>query len=164
MDTIGEKIHKLRKSSGKSQEELALELGVSRQTVYKWESEYVQPNAENISALCELFQLDKSYFYDDNTVAANGENVIVKHKDKTKKWTILTIIFTIALCVAIFVTVCLKDITNPVNSGDEVVKVYNVDISIFYFSLVLSCILAVCDIIFIAYMLQSLFLKKSNKM
>lgn len=37
--TFGEKIQKLRKESGLSQEELACQLGVSRQAISKWERE-----------------------------------------------------------------------------------------------------------------------------
>ncbi len=43
METIGEKIRKLRKSKNVPQEELAFELGVSRQTVHKWENNDMQP-------------------------------------------------------------------------------------------------------------------------
>ena len=37
--TFGEKIQKLRKEAGLSQEELSYQLGVSRQAVSKWERE-----------------------------------------------------------------------------------------------------------------------------
>ncbi len=37
--TFGEKMQLLRKKSGMSQEELAHQLGVSRQAVSKWETE-----------------------------------------------------------------------------------------------------------------------------
>lgn len=37
--TIGEKIYKLRKNKGVSQETLAFDLNVSRQAVSKWETE-----------------------------------------------------------------------------------------------------------------------------
>ena len=37
--TIGEKLQKLRKARGLTQEELAAQVGVSRQSLSKWESE-----------------------------------------------------------------------------------------------------------------------------
>ncbi|OUN74590.1 hypothetical protein B5G12_05505 [Faecalibacterium sp. An58] len=37
--TFGEKIQKLRKEAGLSQEELSYQLGVSRQAISKWERE-----------------------------------------------------------------------------------------------------------------------------
>lgn len=63
MQTIGEKIKKLRKQKGVSQEETAYELGVSRQTVSKWESDAMQPNAESIRALSDYFSVSPVYFF-----------------------------------------------------------------------------------------------------
>lgn len=59
---IGEKIKTLRKNNNKSQEELAFELSVSRQTINKWETNKVQPHAENIKALCSIFGVTADYF------------------------------------------------------------------------------------------------------
>ena len=38
--TLGEKLQKLRKARGWTQEELAAQVGVSRQSLSKWESEF----------------------------------------------------------------------------------------------------------------------------
>ena len=42
MKGMGERLFNLRKNNGLSQEELAEKVGVSRQTVYKWEADKVQ--------------------------------------------------------------------------------------------------------------------------
>ncbi len=55
--TIGEKITHLRNSSSISQEALADKLGVSRQSVSKWEMDQAQPQIENVLQLCELFNI-----------------------------------------------------------------------------------------------------------
>ncbi len=52
---IGEKIMKLRKQQGWSQEELANRLDVTRQSVSKWESGASVPELEKIVRLSELF-------------------------------------------------------------------------------------------------------------
>ena len=52
---INEKIYSLRKEKGLSQEELASELNVSRQTVSKWETGESSPDFDKIVPLCELF-------------------------------------------------------------------------------------------------------------
>lgn len=57
MLSIGQKIRELRKSKNISQEELGLEIGVSRQTVNKWETDIVRPNIDIIKLLCEYFNV-----------------------------------------------------------------------------------------------------------
>ena len=54
---IGEKIQKLRKQNGWSQEELASRISVSRQTLSKWELGVTVPDTENVVAICKLFQI-----------------------------------------------------------------------------------------------------------
>lgn len=44
---------------------LAELVGVSRQTIYKWEADLVVPTYENIIKLCNIFQVDSDYFYSD---------------------------------------------------------------------------------------------------
>ena len=58
---IGERILNLRKKSGLSQEELAEKLGVSRQSVSKWETGNVMPDIDKAVAMCELFGVSTDY-------------------------------------------------------------------------------------------------------
>ena len=46
--TFGEKLYRLRKERGMSQEALAQELGVSRQAVSRWELGEVAPDTGNV--------------------------------------------------------------------------------------------------------------------
>ncbi len=55
--TIGEKISKLRIGNGVSQEQLAERLGVSRQSVSKWEMGQALPQIDKVVLLCELFSV-----------------------------------------------------------------------------------------------------------
>ncbi len=73
MQTIGEKIKKLRKQKGVSQEETAFELGVTRQTVSKWESGAMQPNAESIRMLSDYFAVSPVYFFGGEQAVAETE-------------------------------------------------------------------------------------------
>jgi len=52
---FGDNLKSLRKDQGLSQEELAEHLGVSRQSISKWECGVSYPTMENILILCELF-------------------------------------------------------------------------------------------------------------
>lgn len=55
--TLGEKIQQLRKATGISQEQLAEQLGVSRQSVSKWELNDAVPELGKIVLLSELFSI-----------------------------------------------------------------------------------------------------------
>lgn len=52
---IGDRIQSLRKARGLSQEELAAQIGVSRQAVSKWEAGQSQPDMDKVIALSHLF-------------------------------------------------------------------------------------------------------------
>lgn len=54
---FGEKLTKLRKDKGLSQEELAQELNVSRQAVSKWESNSSYPETDKIIQICKIFNI-----------------------------------------------------------------------------------------------------------
>jgi len=54
---IGEKLLELRKAKHLSQEEVADQLNVSRQTVSKWETDQSMPDFDKIAPLCELYQI-----------------------------------------------------------------------------------------------------------
>lgn len=58
---LSEKILALRKSRGWSQEELAGRLGISRQSVSKWESAESTPEVEKIVELARLFDVSTDY-------------------------------------------------------------------------------------------------------
>ena len=63
--TFGEKIQKLRKEAGLSQEELSYRLGVSRQAVSKWERDNGYPETEKIVRISKLFQVSLDYLLND---------------------------------------------------------------------------------------------------
>lgn len=55
--TIGEKITKLRNACELSQEQLAEKIGVSRQSVSKWEMDQALPQIDKVIQLCKLFEI-----------------------------------------------------------------------------------------------------------
>lgn len=55
--TVGEKIQQRRKEKGWSQEDLAEQVGVSRQSISLWEKDQTTPSLENMKTLCRLFQI-----------------------------------------------------------------------------------------------------------
>lgn len=58
---VADRIQNLRKQKGISQEELADRIGVSRQTVSKWESEQSTPDMDKIILLSDFFEVTTDY-------------------------------------------------------------------------------------------------------
>lgn len=54
---LGERIYRLRTAKGLSQEGLAERLGVTRQSVSKWETEAAVPDLERLMGLCDMFEV-----------------------------------------------------------------------------------------------------------
>ena len=68
-----ERLNRLRKERGMSQEELAEIVGVSRQAVQKWESGASQPNMENLVAISAYFGVTLDYLLKGVESAPAGE-------------------------------------------------------------------------------------------
>lgn len=70
-----DKIEKLRKRKGLSQEELANELDISRQSVFKWEAGENTPDLEKIKRLAKLFNVSFDVLLDDDKDLEETSNV-----------------------------------------------------------------------------------------
>lgn len=64
--TLGEKIQKLRKENGFSQEVLAEKVDVTRQTISKWELNQSSPDLDFIVQLSEIFNVSSDYLIKDD--------------------------------------------------------------------------------------------------
>lgn len=69
--TLHEKIYILRKKNGLSQEALAESLGVSRQSVSKWETGEATPEVSKLLSLSKLFGVTTDYLLNDETEEEN---------------------------------------------------------------------------------------------
>ena len=70
--TLNEKISSHRRRMGWSQEELAEKLGVSRQSVSKWESGLASPEIDKIVVLSEIFGVSTDYLLKDDEVTSDA--------------------------------------------------------------------------------------------
>lgn len=68
---LSDKIIRLRKSNGWSQEDLVEKLNVSRQAVSRWEGATAQPDAANIFQLSKLFKVTTDYLLNDEYESDN---------------------------------------------------------------------------------------------
>lgn len=96
---LGEKLQRLRKQGGLSQEELAGRLGVSRQAVSKWELGEAIPDTDNVVQLSRLFGVSCDYLLRDEVdqrgapLPAPGET----HLDR-QGWVHNATVLSLAVC------------------------------------------------------------------
>lgn len=81
--TFGEKLYKLRKSHGLSQEALAEKLNTSRQAVSKWENNNGYPETEKIIQIGKLFEVKLDDLLIDERETGPAEQVVLK-EDKNE--------------------------------------------------------------------------------
>ena len=70
--TTGEKIAKLRKENNYTQEQLADYLGVSRQSVSKWESDIAYPETDKLIKMGKMFDCSMDYLLKDECIDPSG--------------------------------------------------------------------------------------------
>ena len=90
---LGEKLIKLRKDKNLSQEEVAEKLGVTRQTISKWETNESTPDLNKIVPICNLYDITTEELLTDKIIVKKENN---KVKNQSLKL-IDSIISTIAL-------------------------------------------------------------------
>ena len=159
MQTIGEKIFNLRREKGISQEELGFALNVSRQTVSRWERDFVKPAVENLEGLTQFFGVNSDYFLSKEVVTAaddacgqpaDKEEVKKVHKFQNLKIMAVVAASTLLMLCAVACGVAAYVAVAPVQ-GQEVVTVNRFNgigiacISVGLFSLVLlAAVLILC--------------------
>lgn len=73
--TLGEKLLLLRKARQWSQEELAEQVGVTRQAVSRWEAGSAKPDADKLVSLCQTFGVTADYLLMEEEAPAPGGTV-----------------------------------------------------------------------------------------
>jgi transcriptional regulator with XRE-family HTH domain len=111
--TLGEKIAKQRKELNYTQEQLADILGVSRQSISKWESDIAYPETEKLIELGKIFDCSMDYLLKEDIVEKRETQTSIfseiskkaitpENKEKSKKiLKIVGIIFGIVLAIDI---------------------------------------------------------------
>ena len=113
--SLGQRLYDLRKTTGLSQEKAAEQLGVTRQTVSKWETDQTTPDFDKIIPICNLYNVttaelfgeekenDYSYNIDSNTEQTAGdsfseaEKFKIRHKYKIR----FAVLLSIGICLYI---------------------------------------------------------------
>lgn len=117
-----EKLVQLRKSRNLTQEQLAEELGVSRQAVSRWEAGDSTPDMTNLLGLCDLFGVSADYLIHDN-YQSDDDMPIVKEKNerisevKSKKKRFHLIAAISFTCSMIFFAISASPSSNDTQFG-----------------------------------------------
>ncbi len=101
---IGNKILEMRKEMGLSQEQLAEQMGVARQTISKWELGETSPDISQTKKLSEIFNVSV-----DDLINNDIKNILVNKIDNNEKVMkkIINILKIILLLIVIVVIVLL---------------------------------------------------------
>lgn len=87
---LGKNLFDARKSSGYSQEEVAEKLGVSRQTISKWETDETLPDVRQSKKLANLYRMSLDKLIEFDVEVENIEQVIENTSEDTQNkidWT-----------------------------------------------------------------------------
>lgn len=109
--SLAKKMIELRKQNGLSQQDLADRLGVSRQAISRWETEAVQPLADSVKSLAQVFQVSTDYLLNDDldtpTPPPTAQPAPTQEKPKSarkhRKW-LLALAALAAAAVLVLVT------------------------------------------------------------
>ena len=80
--TLGEKIAKQRKELNYTQEQLADILGVSRQSISKWESDIAYPETDKLIKMGKLFECSMDYLLNEDISEKQG----IQPTEKESLW------------------------------------------------------------------------------
>lgn len=169
--TFGEKLQKLRKAKGWTQEDLAAQISISRQALSKWEQGAVIPDTENVLQISKIFGVSTDYLLNDDyesdadipAVHTSAETLTKSYKSKTQ-----AIIGACISCVGLvaFVVLYIVGMYSPVtypspHGTDHIVSGFGVFVSANRLEWVVGlCVLAV--IAGVAVVLSSFIRQKKN--
>ena len=109
--SFAKKMIELRKQQDLSQQDLADRLGVSRQAISRWETGAVQPLADSVKSLAQVFQVSTDYLLNDDldtpTPPPTAQPAPPQEKPKSarkhRKW-LLALAALVAATVLVLVT------------------------------------------------------------
>lgn len=103
---LSERIYALRRQSGLSQEQLAEKLGVSRQTVSKWEGGLSTPELDKLQALSKCFGVSLDALTSEDPDVPEGQKSAPEGKESApdKKPNVLGLALCFAGVIALVMT------------------------------------------------------------
>ena len=99
---FSEKLMKLRKSQGMSQEDLATKLNVTRQTISKWESDQTVPDMNKLVEISKLFSTSLDELTNNVEITSSGNSYKESSTEKNNKKIAIKVFVTgLIICVVL---------------------------------------------------------------
>lgn len=124
--SLGEKLLKLRKKKGLSQEEVADKLHVTRQTISKWETDQSMPDFDKVVPICQLYEISTEELFCDevessrcdesrdyevslDTNGSSSTSALLEYNHKKALFTtVAVVLYILSVVVIIFFSVVLR--------------------------------------------------------
>lgn len=98
---LNEKLYNLRKAKSLSQEELAYKLGVTRQTISKWETGDSKPDIEKILPICEVYNITPDNLLNEAEISSKNSPAIETKMNKKRALMLVISIFMYFLSIIV---------------------------------------------------------------
>lgn len=131
---FGENLKKIRKTKGYTQEELAIKIHVVRQTISKWEKGLSVPDADILSKLADVLEINVSELLgseikeetDKNEIAKQlakiSEQLAVKNRRHKRIWKVIGAIL-LAVIVANMLLVVFGTVTDNEKDTENITTI-----------------------------------------
>ena len=117
---LSEKLYKLRKNSGLSQEQLAEKLNVSRQAISKWESGTAVPESEKLVTISTYFGVSVDYLLKDEEEKLIGTDSSVEEKPKMIAGIIICIAGIISMIIWGLLSIFSPEASNQMSESSMI--------------------------------------------
>jgi transcriptional regulator with XRE-family HTH domain len=116
--SFSEKILNLRKSQGLSQISVAKELGVTRQSMYKWESGACIPELDKIKKLAQIYGVTYDYLLNDDIEPLKDDSkASIPKKSPNKK---LIVILAVSVAIIILLSIVMLIIVPNLKNDSQI--------------------------------------------
>ena len=118
---LSEKLYKLRKNSGLSQEQLAEQLNVSRQAISKWEQGTAVPESEKLISISNYFGVTVDYLLKEDTEdTMNKTAEVVEETPKMMAGIVICIAGIVSMTIWGLLSIFRPEISNQLSDSSMI--------------------------------------------
>lgn len=118
---LSEKLYKLRKNSGLSQEQLAEQLNVSRQAISKWEQGTAVPESEKLITISNYFGVTVDYLLKEDTAdTTNTTAEVMEEKNKMMAGIVICIAGIVSMVIWGLLSIFRPETSNQLSDSSMI--------------------------------------------